>query len=273
MTGGASGSCRKPPRVPRGTLVRLVALGVLGLGGCAGDGAAGTPLRLVAYNIRHGEGMDRVVDLERVADVLRALEPDVIALQEIDSVTERTGRVHQAARLGELLGMEAAFGPFMDYRGGAYGMAILSRHPITDATNHRLPPGEEPRSALTARIRIGHDGPELLVAGIHLYRSEVERLAQAETLVQVLADADVPVILAGDFNSTPGSPVMMLLSASWAVPAKEEPALTFPADAPEREIDFILLRPADRFTVTDYRVVPESLASDHRPVLMTVRVR
>ena len=71
--------------------------------------AQGT-LRIAAYNVKHGLGMDGVVDLERIADVLRSLDADVITLQEIDSGTERTERVDQAARLGELLGEAVRFG-------------------------------------------------------------------------------------------------------------------------------------------------------------------
>jgi endonuclease/exonuclease/phosphatase family metal-dependent hydrolase len=260
--------------VPPGTLVRFAAAGIAAILGCGGDAAVeGVPLRVVAYNIRHGEGVDRQLDLERIADVLRSLEPDVVALQEIDSVTGRTGGVRQASRLGELMEMEAAFGAFMDYDGGAYGMALLSRYPLLAVTNHLLPPGEEPRTALTARIRVGEGGPEVLVAGIHLYRTEEERLAQAARLVEVFDTVGAPVILAGDFNSTPGSAVMELLAGAWSVPLKGDSILTFPADAPEREIDFILLRPTDRFTITEYRVVSEPLASDHRPVLMSLTVR
>jgi hypothetical protein len=84
-------------------------------------------LRVVSYNIRHGRGNDDVVDLERTARVLRALSPDIVGLQEVDERATRSGGVPQAVRLGELLGMHHAFGRFMDYQGGAYGLAILSR--------------------------------------------------------------------------------------------------------------------------------------------------
>ena len=80
-------------------------------------------------------------------------------------------------------------------------------------------------------------------------------------------------ILAGDFNSTPGSAVMERMATEWEIPQKTGPPNTFPADGPEREIDFILLRPGDRFEVLDYRVLDETVASDHRPVFMAVETR
>ena len=179
----------------------------------------------------------------------------------------------QAARLGDLTGMEHAFGRFMEYQGGEYGMAILSRWPIVASVNHELPPGAEPRSTLAARIRLPGEAGEVVVAGVHLYRTEVERLSQAGKIVDIFEREPTPVILAGDFNSQAGDRVMDLIEHHWTVPDKARPTLTFPADRPEREIDFIGYRPEDRFEVQEYRVVDERVASDHRPVLMVLRVR
>ncbi len=237
--------------------------------------AGGSPLaaqdtvRVLAYNIRHGAGMDDSVDLRRAAAVIVAQRPDVVLLQEIDWRTERTGGVDQARALAELTGLSYhAFGWFMDYRAGAYGMAVLSATPILDSANHRLPDGEEPRSALAARIRPSPGAPEMVFVGIHLYRTGEERLAQAERLVEIFAAETRPVLLVGDFNSQPGDPVLDLLGRHWHMPAKPADAhFTFPADVPDHEIDFVLYRPAQRFQLLEYRVVDERLASDHRPVL------
>ena len=235
-------------------------------------------VRVLAYNVKHGLGMDGRVDLERIASVIRSLEPDVVTLQEIDSVTTRTGLEDQAARLGELTGMRAVFGGFMSYRGGRYGMALLSRYPIVKWENYRLPDGAEPRSALGARIELLRPGygeaPQILVVGVHLYATAEERLGQARRMVELFADEEVPVVLAGDFNSLPESPVLQLLESEggWYRPAKKGQAYTFPSDDPEREIDFIMFRPGDRFAVREHRVVEETLASDHRPVLMELEL-
>ena len=235
-------------------------------------------VRILAYNIKHGLGMDGQVDLERIASVIRALEPDVVTLQEIDSVTARTGLEDQATRLGELTGMQAMFGGFMDYRGGRYGMAILSRYPVVEWENYRLPDGAEPRSALAARVELLRPGygqaPQLVVVGVHLYANAEERLAQAERLVELFADEEAPVVLAGDFNSIPDSKVIRHLedAGGWQRPAKEGQAFTFPSELPDREIDFIMFRPGNRFTVREHRVIPETLASDHRPVLLELEL-
>ena len=88
---------------------------------------SGSDVRVVSYNIKHGRGNDNIVDLERTAGVLRAFGPDVIGLQEVDDRATRSGGVPQAEHLGRMLDMHHAFGPFMDFQDGAYGMAILSR--------------------------------------------------------------------------------------------------------------------------------------------------
>ncbi len=225
------------------------------------------PLRVMSYNIRHGEGNDGVLDLARAAAVIAAVDPHVVALQEVDRECGRSGSVDQAAWLGEALDMDHRFGAFMEYDGGEYGMAILSRLPIVDSENYRLPPGAEPRSALAVRVRL-EDDTELVVVGIHLYATEEERLCQARRLGEFLARETAPVILAGDFNSLPDSPVMQLLRRHWIEPDKGADHLTFDSRNPDREIDYFLYRPEACFQVVRIDVLDEPLVSDHRPLML-----
>lgn len=246
---------------------------VSSLAGCrATSQAEDTTLRVMAYNIKHGRGNDGKVDLERAAAVIEASDPDVVTLQEIDEVCGRSGSIDEATWLGERLGMEPLFGAFMAYDGGRYGMAMLSRLPILEWENHVLPPGAEPRSALAARLRLA-DGSELVVVGIHLYANEEQRLAQAKKLMEIFARETAPVILAGDFNSRPGSPVMELLGCEWMNPDKGEDRFTFDSENPDREIDYILYRPVNRLEVLWLDVLDEQMASDHRPLVLELRVR
>lgn len=232
---------------------------------------AGDTLRVLAYNIHHGEGTDGQLDLARVARVIRAQRPDVVLLQEIDSVTARTEQVDQAQQLAGQTGLpHVAFGRFMAYDGGAYGMAILSAHPIMSQENVRLPDGAEPRTSVVARIQpVGW--PAMVFANVHLYRTAEERYAQTQRLVEHLADEPAPVIVGGDFNSEPDGAVMRLFESHWTVPTKPVDARrTWPAQNPEVEIDYILYRPADQFRVVAHRVIAETDASDHRPVLLVL---
>lgn len=229
------------------------------------------PLRILAYNIRHGAGMDDKLDLERAAQLIREYDPDIVTLQEVDKVCTRTNGVDQAAWLGEACGLHSAFGAFMPYQGGEYGMAILSRYPILEEHNLRLPDGSEPRTALGIEVQTPQ-GP-VTVVSIHLYRTEAERLAQAETLLDFYRDWDQPVILAGDFNSLPGTAVMQRLAEDFAEVPCTGSNLTFPANDPAKQIDYCLVRPGEQVLTQSMRVIDEPLVSDHRPLLIEISLR
>lgn len=234
---------------------------------------AGPHLRILSYNVRHGEGMDHELDLARTARVIERTRPDLVALQEIDLGTNRTGSVDQARRLGELTGMHAVFGEFMEYDGGRYGMALLSRHPIERADNHRLPDGAEPRSALAAHVRLTGTDRRLVLVGLHLYRTEEERFAQASRVAEIFGAEATPVILAGDLNSEPGTRPMRALLDRWQLPAKRNGQHTFPASEPDQDIDHVLLPRDGPFRLIEYQVIDEPSASDHRPVLAVLAWR
>jgi len=238
------------------------------LAGCVGIGSRTEPLRVVTYNIRHGEGMDRVLDLDRTAAVLRELRPDVVALQEVDCGARRSGGVDQAAQLGEQLGMQHAFGSFMDYQGGQYGCAILSRLPILQVEPLRLPDGNEPRVALRVDVETPN-GEVVAFVCVHFDWVDDDRFrfAQASVTADHLASIGGPVVVLGDFNDQPGSRTLALFEAG-ARAAWSETTPTFPSSGPEIAIDHVFASPAARWTVGRAVVVEEPLASDHRPVLV-----
>jgi endonuclease/exonuclease/phosphatase family metal-dependent hydrolase len=226
-------------------------------------------LTVASYNIRHGRGGDEVVDLPRTATVLRHLGPDIVGLQEVDHRVARSGGVPQADSLGRLLGMEAAFGAFMPYQGGEYGMAILSRHPIVGQASIRLPEGNEPRIALRADLLLPN-GDTIAVVNVHFdwVADDAFRVAQATFLTTVLDTISRPYILLGDFNDEPGSRTLALFAAR--ADEARKPAtdhFTFSATEPRKEIDFIFAAPASAWEVGAARVVDEREASDHRPVV------
>ena len=225
-------------------------------------------IRVLAYNIKHGRGNDGQVDLERTAAVIRRLNPDVVTLQEVDNKAERSGKVDEAKRLSDLTGLQhQAFGSFFDFQGGEYGMAIISRYPLSDIENLRLPDGAEPRTALIATV----EAPKRFqLAGVHFYATEEQRLAQSKKLLENLKDGDLPIVIAGDFNSRPKSSVLELF-ADWTIPDKGDDHLTFSSDEPRSEIDFVLFRPTDAFEVREIDVVHEPVASDHRPLTIDLK--
>lgn len=228
---------------------------------------------MLTYNTHHGEGTDGVLDLGRIAGVIRGASPDVVALQEIDETAERTGGVDQAAALGELTGMEHVFAPFMDFQGGRYGLAVLSGHPVVSSRVIELPTGRsEPRVALAVTIA-PPDRPRVTVVCLHFdwLADDTQRFAQAETLLAALEGGE-GVILAGDFNDTPGSRTIRLFEDAGFVVSDPSggSGATFPSGSPDRRIDFVMHRPAYGF-VSESVVLDETTASDHRPVLAILR--
>lgn len=233
-------------------------------------------IKMLTYNIHHGEGMDKKLDLPRIAEVIKRTEADLVVLQEVDKATTRSKGVDQAAELGRLTGMHAAFGKAMAYAGGEYGEALLARWPLRDVTVHPLPaPSDhEPRCAISARVRVGEEGPEVLFAGTHLdHMTATVRLCQSEKLNASLAAAGpLPSILAGDLNATPEAPSIKVLLEHWTDASAQQPAPTFSSVEPRVRIDYVFYRPAERWRVVSSRVIDEPMASDHRPLLLTLRL-
>ena len=228
-------------------------------------------LRVVTYNIHHGEGMDGEFDLDRIASVINSLDPDLVALQEVDRKTERSGGVDQGALLASLTGMELVYGPAMEYKGGQYGDAILSRLPILDSAVHQLPQedGSEPRVAVEAQVEIKKLGTLVLLSTHYAHDSATDRLAQARASNLLMAGREVrPAILAGDLNAEPGSEPMAALLTMWEDTTANRPVNTFPANRPVRKIDYILVNPPGRWTVHDVQVSGRPYASDHAPLLV-----
>lgn len=226
-------------------------------------------LRVLSYNIHHGRGTDDTIDLPRLARVIRSADPDLVALQEVDERTTRSGGVDEAAELARLTGLRMAFGPQIDYLGGRYGQALLARVPLGPPTVHELPGiggDRERRIAVAAAV----DDPRgrLTFVGTHLHhRSEEARVAQARAIVTAFAGVE-RCILAGDINALPGSEPLAILAGAWRlVAAGDGPPPTFPASQPTRAIDHVFVRPASGFDVIDLRVLDEPVASDHRPIL------
>ena len=256
--------------------MNLLSVGFLSLAGCSSipePGASELPkpvsLRVATWNIKHGLGMDGQLDLERIAATIETFDADIVALQEVDENVRRSGRVDQAAWLGDRLGMHAAFGSFMDYQGGRYGLAILSRFPIDSSVPWRLSDGHEPRVALAIGVTPSAGNP-ISVVCVHFDWVDDDgfRFTQATETMDRLLDLDTPWIVLGDFNDTPQSRTMRTFRARGRDAVKPAGSrATFPADDPRVEIDFILTGPGDRWRTGDVEVVPESTASDHRPVI------
>jgi len=232
-------------------------------------------IRVVTYNVHHGEGMDGEFDLPRLARVIASVEPDLVALQEVDQATQRSSGVNQLTELGRLTHMHSAFAKAMEFQGGGYGVGVLSRWPLKGIEIHPLPdpPDREPRTSLTVAVRVGRSGPLIKFTSTHLDsgRDLANRMAQAEELNRVLVrDDGVPAILAGDLNSQLQNQVLQILESNWSNVSPEDPPPLVPTGRPGR-VDHVLVRPFTGWKVIDASVVDAPIASDHRPVLVVLQ--
>ncbi|MFK7850234.1 MAG: endonuclease/exonuclease/phosphatase family protein [Akkermansiaceae bacterium] len=237
-------------------------------------------LRVLCYNIHFCKGADERFDVERIAKVIRAEAPDLVALQEIDVRTKRSGKVHQLQMLAELTGMHGRFGPTQDYHGGLYGNGILSRHPFEDLLIEPLPytPASRdvityPRGLIAATVSLG-EGRSIRIVSTHFQHNlEEDRVAQAKAVNELFGDAEkdqIPTILAGDINARPGSEPMKVLGDHWEHVAGIEMDQISAEEGGKWEIDHILLRKGDKLSAKETKIIDDRTASDHRPILAVI---
>ncbi len=244
--------------------------------------AAENELRILCYNIHYGQGNDGVYDLERLAAVIQAVDPDLVALQEVDVMVRRSGRVHQAEKLGELTGLSVHYGPTQHYEGGLFGNAVLTKLPVTRTVIQPLPYTEAtpelttyPRGFVAVTVE-GPGGRPLRFVSTHFQHNvEEDRVAEAKAVNAFLAaEGDtLPTILAGDINAVPDAEPMQVLLSKWTNVTDEPAAPTVPSQEPKSRIDYIFFRTGDPFEIVETKVVPEGMASDHRPVFAVLRVK
>lgn len=242
-------------------------------------------LRVLSYNIHAGKDASGEDNLLRVSELVEESAADIVLLQEVDRGTTRSGVVDQLVVLERLTGYHGAFGKSLDYQGGQYGIAVLSRWPITSDSTVPLPvdpPQErsggahEPRVALVAHVAAPAGRVTIVNTHIDASRDDRWRLQESRTLVALAAalyrsDTTAILLVGGDINSEPGSAVQQLITGSglrdaWAE-CGDGAGLTYPADSAVKRIDYVYLTGRSRCTTAD---VQTSRASDHRPLLVRV---
>jgi len=229
-------------------------------------------LRVLTWNIHHGEGVDGKLDFARVGRVIREARPDIVALQEVDVRTERIKGRDTVRELERLTGMRGIFGASMPFQGGGYGNAVLVNGTVLGSRVFPIGASEgmEPRSLLMVEVRPYRCSQDLAFFSTHFdHRSEEDRMAGAGVANLPIS---LPAILAGDLNAPPDDLVIGTLMQQWASATKGPGFETIPVETPKRQIDYVLMRPAKRWTVVKAEVVQEPVASDHRPLLAVLKL-
>lgn len=203
--------------------------------------------------------MDLVVDYDKTAEVILKQMPDVIALQELDSMTGRSGRKYQLEELAKRTSYFSVFGKAIDYDGGGYGVGVLTKE--QPLSTKRIPlPGEEPRVLLVVELK------DYVIACTHLDLEESERLASLPLIIEEAQRWEKPFILAGDWNDTPESQLLLELTRFFTINSGNDS--TFPADVPNECIDYVATFNNSPGKTIESVVVDEPEASDHRPLMV-----
>lgn len=240
-----------------------------------------TVVKVMTYNIHICNPPSKPAaykDIPAIANAINLQQPDLVALQEVDVHTNRSGAgVDQAKEIARLTGMYCFFTKAIDYDGGQFGDAVLSRLPVADSIRYQLPVtakyGGETRSV--AMITVEKDGHKFNFASTHLDHTTPDdnRILQANSLVKIIADITNPLIIAGDLNALPTSQPLVILKQQLTWGCTGPCPVTFPQDTPVSTIDYILFKPASRFNVKYYTTVNETYASDHRPLISEIELK
>lgn len=223
-------------------------------------------LRLMTYNIKNATGMDGVCDFQRIANVINNASPDVVAVQEVDSVTNRSNQKYVLGEIAERTQMYACFAPAIDYDGGKYGIGLLSKKAPLHLQAIALPGREEARALILAEFE------DYIYCCTHLSLTEEDRMKSLEILKTFAASYKKPLFLAGDMNAEPESDFIKELQKEFRILSNPKQH-TFPAPAPKETIDYVAaFKQNDKgFAVVSSEVVNEPVASDHRPIVVELR--
>ena len=233
-------------------------------------------IRVLSYNILHGATTNLDGDLDVVAGVINEIDPDLVALQEMDFRTNRAQKRDISTELAMKTQMSSIFTKAVDFDGGEYGQSIFYRGTFLETGKTDLPgaPDKEPRIAVTAKLVL-ESNDTIRFIGTHLdhIANSPDRPAQARKINSLLQNDKIPTILAGDLNDIPGSETINIFEEQWtSTYDKAAPAFTFPSHAPDRKIDYIMYSPENRWKVIEKKVICDALASDHCAYLVVLEL-
>lgn len=231
-------------------------------------------ITVMTYNIHATRGMDKVYNAERIAQVIKTQKPDLVALQEVDQLTERSGFVDVLAVLKEKTGMHGVFMKTFNYQGGEFGNAILSRYPIIESRTIHLPSRSEYEPRIMMMIAcVNETGDTLHFYNTHLdhHLNDSDRPGQIQKIISTLQEDNSKIFLAGDFNCEPGVEPLSLVEQ--VLTRSDSNVETYPSDKPDRIIDHIFYSTDREISLCTIKVIEEIMASDHRPLIAKFKIK
>ena len=239
----------------------LLILAVLAIG--ATHNVSAQKVRVMSYNVRNGHGVDGVKDITRCTDIINDARPDVVAVQELDSMSRRNKR-YVLGEMAKLTGYHDYYHRTIPYRGGAYGIGILTREKALSVDFRPLPCRREPRGLLIVEMK------KFYILCTHLSLNAQDRLTSVHIIRDIVSKLDKPVFIAGDMNATPSSAPIRAFKEYTQV-LNDVNKFTIPSNNPRKCIDYIL-GANGRFKVKKDYVYSDVLASDHLPLYVYVKI-
>ena len=220
-------------------------------------------VRVMTYNVRNGHGVDGVKDIKRCAEVINDARPHVIAVQELDSMSRRNNK-YVLGELAQLTGYHDYYHRTIPYKGGAYGIGILSRKEALSVDFHPLPCRKEPRGLLIVEFK------KYYLLCTHLSLNQEDRVTSVGIIRDIVSKLNKPVFIAGDMNARPNSKPMKAFKEFTQV-LNDENKFTIPSNKPRSCIDYILGANGSFKVLKDY-VYYGTIASDHLPLYVDVKI-
>ncbi|MFA0715615.1 endonuclease/exonuclease/phosphatase family protein [Vibrio splendidus] len=238
-------------------------------------------IRVATFNMAAA----RVSSLTEIAKAIKALNADVVAIQEVDVLTDRSGNVDQPKKLAELTGLNIEFGRAIDFDGGQYGLAIASKYPILKTEVTQLPSGNrEQRIVFEAHIDVPGFNAPITVFNAHLDTKEdpTMRVGQVRELNDTAIDTRGIKILLGDMNDVPESVTYRELSRYWNnITDQNVDFRSWPAGNPEIQVDYVMTSKAQVWKIkeitvpqnnTQYAGTNWPAVTDHLPIVVEMKM-
>ncbi|WP_421825778.1 endonuclease/exonuclease/phosphatase family protein [Larkinella sp.] len=253
--------------------MRICLLIVVLVFGLVRETNAQSTITVLTYNIHHGANTQEHNTIVQIGRLIREYKPDIIALQEVDSVTTRSRGQDHLGQLSRLTSMYPLYGSAIDFQGGKYGTAILSKYPIIANQKMMLPNPDktEQRILQCAYVELS-EKTTVRFCNSHLdHQSPLNRSLQLAFIDKTLENSIQPVIWCGDLNTDPDDPEIEKLLDRWSDAGRDSHTSTLVGTG--ARIDYILSLKQSELELVRYRVLDVPKLSDHLPVLATYRFR
>lgn len=257
------------------TLLSLTGLPVTVLG------QSPSTLKVMSYNIRIASPPSKgwgVTEIDSIAEVIKRINPDLVALQEVDVFAERSGAMDQAKELGRLTNMHYFFSKAVDRSGGDYGVAILSKRPIISAQAFRIysPDSEKNENRALAIVEVLWKNQPLVFASLHLDHldNDVRHYQMEQVQSHLKKYAQKPILIGADLNvSSDNTLIVDLEKAGYHFLEENKQQLTFPNDKPRITLDYLFFNDLfkSKNNVKNFQTIyHENYASDHLPIILII---